>query len=65
MNNAELVPPVEEIPHISMIAAEAAHKAYTDHLAEELKKGEKIQLDGFGTFEVSERAARVGRNRQS
>ena len=38
--------------------AEKALKAFTDVVAEELKKGEKIQLVGFGTFEVSERAAR-------
>ena len=37
----------------------------TDVVAEELKKGEKIQLVGFGTFEVSERAAREGRNPRS
>ena len=42
-----------------------AFKAFTDVVAEELKKGEKIQLVGFGTFEVSERAARVGRNPQT
>ena len=37
----------------------------TDVVSEELKKGEKIQLVGFGTFEVSERAARTGRNPQT
>ena len=42
-----------------------ALKAFTDVVTEELKKGEKIQLVGFGTFEVSERAAREGRNPQS
>ena len=41
---------------------EKALKAFTDVVAEELKKGEKIQLVGFGTFEVSERAARTGLN---
>ena len=45
--------------------AEKALKAFTDVVTEELKKGEKIQLVGFGTFEVSERAAREGRNPQS
>ncbi len=40
-------------------------KAFTDVIAEELKKGEKIQLVGFGTFEVSERRERVGRNPQT
>ena len=42
--------------------AEAAVKAFTDVVAEALKAGDKIQLVGFGTFEVSERAAREGRN---
>ena len=45
--------------------AEAALKAFEDVVAEELKKGEKIQMVGFGTFEVSERAAREGRNPQT
>ena len=40
-------------------------KQVPDVVAEELKKGEKIQLVGFGTFEVSERAAREGRNPRS
>ena len=40
-------------------------KAFTDVITEELKKGGKIQLVGFGTFEVSKRAAREGRNPQS
>ena len=39
-----------------------AKKAFTETVAEELKNGEKIQLVGFGTFEVAERPAREGRN---
>ena len=62
MNKAELVAAVAEKAEISKKDAEAAVKAFTDVVAEELKKGEKIQLVGFGTFEVSERAARTGRN---
>ena len=42
--------------------AEKAVKAFTDVVSEELKKGEKIQLVGFGTFEVVDRPAREGRN---
>ena len=42
--------------------AEKAIKAFTDVVSDELVKGEKIQLVGFGTFEVAERAAREGRN---
>lgn len=40
-------------------------KAFTDVVTEELVKGEKVQIVGFGTFEVSERAAREGRNPRS
>ena len=40
----------------------AVLKAFIDVVSEELQKGEKIQLVGFGTFEVVERAAREGRN---
>ena len=43
----------------------AAVKAFIDVVAEELKAGEKVQLVGFGTFEVSERSARQGRNPQT
>ncbi len=59
MNKAELVAAVAEKAEISKKDAEAAVKAFTDVVAEELKKGEKIQLVGFGTFEVSERAAKL------
>ena len=45
--------------------AEKALKAFTDVITEELKKGGKIQLVGFGTFEVSQRAPREGRNPQT
>ena len=62
MNKTELVAAMAERAEISKKDAEAALKAFTDVVAEELKKGEKIQLVGFGTFEVSERAARTGRN---
>ena len=62
MNKAELVSAMAEKTALSKKDAEAALKAFTDIVAEELKKGEKIQLVGFGTFEVTERAAREGRN---
>ena len=65
MNKAELVAAMAERADLSKKDAEAALKAFTDVVAEELKKGEKIQLVGFGTFEVSERAARTGRNPQT
>ena len=50
---------------ISKKDAEKALKAFTDVVTDELKKGGKVQLVGFGTFEVSERAAREGRNPQT
>ena len=65
MNKTELVAAMAEKAQLSKKDAEAALKAFTDVVEEELKKGEKIQLVGFGTFEVSERAAREGRNPQT
>ena len=65
MNKAELVAAMAEKTELSKKDAELALKAFTEVVAEELKKGEKIQLVGFGTFEVSERAARTGRNPQT
>lgn len=65
MKRAELVALMAEKANISKKDAEAALTAFTDITGEELKKGEKIQLVGFGTFDVSERAERTGRNPQS
>ena len=65
MNKTELVAAVAEQAGLSKKDAEAAVKAFTDVVAEALKAGDKIQLVGFGTFEVSERAAREGRNPQT
>ena len=65
MNKTELIAVVAEKAELSKKDAEKAIKAFTDAVSEELVKGGKIQLVGFGTFEVSERAARVGRNPQT
>ena len=62
MNKTELIAAVAEKAEISKKDAEKAVKAFTDVVSEELVNGGKIQLVGFGTFEVSERAAREGRN---
>ncbi len=62
MNKTELVAAVAEAAGLSKKDAEKAVKAFVDTVAAELKKGEKVQIVGFGTFEVSERAARTGRN---
>ena len=58
MNKAELVAAIAEKTELSKKDSEKALKAFVDVVTEELTKGEKIQLVGFGTFEVSERAAR-------
>ena len=65
MNKTDLVAAMAEQTNLSKKDAEAALKAFIDVVSEELKKGEKVQLVGFGTFEVSERAAREGRNPQT
>ncbi len=65
MNRTELVAAIAEKAGISKKDSEAALKAFIDTVTEELKNGEKVQLVGFGTFEVSERAAREGRNPQT
>ena len=62
MNKTELIAAMADQAGLSKKDAEKALKAFTDIVADELKKGEKIQLVGFGTFEVAERAAREGRN---
>jgi len=56
---------IAEQAEISKKDAEKALKAFVDVVTEQLKEGEKVQLVGFGTFEVSERAAREGRNPQT
>ena len=65
MNKTELVAALAEQAGVSKKDAEKVLKAFTDVVTKELKKGEKVQLVGFGTFEVSERAAREGRNPQT
>ena len=62
MNKTELVAALAEKAGVSKKDAEKVLKAFTDVVESELKKGGKVQLVGFGTFEVSERAAREGRN---
>ena len=62
MNKSELVAAMASAAELSKKDAEKALKAFEDVVTEELKKGGKVQLVGFGTFEVSSRAAREGRN---
>ena len=65
MNKAELVAAIAAKTELSKKDSEKALKAFIDVVAEELKKGEKVQLVGFGTFEVAKSAAREGRNPQT
>lgn len=65
MNKAELVAAIAEKAELSKKDSEKAIKAFIDVVTEELVKGEKVQMVGFGTFEVAERPARVGRNPQT
>ena len=61
MNKTTLVAKIAEKSELNKKQAEAALNAFTDTITEALKAGDKVQLMGFGTFEVKERAARVGR----
>lgn len=65
MNKQELVAAMAEKANLSKKDAEAALSAFIDSVESALKNGEKVQLVGFGNFEVRERAARVGRNPQT
>ena len=65
MDKSELVAAMAEKAGLQKKDAEKALAAFTEVVAEGLKNGDKIQLVGFGTFEVSERAERVGRNPQT
>ncbi|MCD7982421.1 MAG: HU family DNA-binding protein [Clostridiales bacterium] len=62
MNKTELVAAMAEKSGLSKKDAEKALSAFTETVAEGLKNGDRIQLVGFGTFEVSERAEREGKN---
>ena len=65
MNKAELVNSVVEKSGLTKKDATSAVDAVFDSIQEALAKGDSVQLIGFGTFEVRERAARKGRNPQS
>lgn len=62
MNKAELVNAVAEKAGLSKKDSEKAVNAAFDAITEALAAGDKVQLVGFGSFEVKERGARVGRN---
>ena len=62
MNRTELISEMSEKSELTKVDTEKALKAFIDTVTEELKNGGKVQLVGFGTFEVTERAERNGRN---
>ena len=62
MNKVELVAAIAEKSELTKVDTEKALKAFIDTVTDELKNGGKVQLVGFGNFEVIERAARTGRN---
>lgn len=65
MNKADLIEAMAADAGISKAAAKKALDSFTDHVAAALAKGGRVSLVGFGTFSVSERAAREGRNPQT
>lgn len=65
MNKKELLSAIAEKAGISMKDADKAVAAFVETVTETLKAGDKIQLVGFGTFEVRERPERTGRNPQT
>ena len=62
MNKSELIAAAAESAGITKKDAERFFNAALDHITYQLSQGEKVQLSGFGTFEVKNREARVGRN---
>ncbi len=65
MNRSELVSAMVAKTELPKKDVEAVLKSFTDVVSEELQQGGKVQLVGFGTFEVTQRAAREGRNPQT
>lgn len=62
MNKSELISAVAEKSGLSKVDAKKALDATLDAIAEEMKRGGRVALVGFGTFSVSERSARMGIN---
>ena len=62
MNKTELVAAIAEKADLTKTDSEKAVKAFIEAVGDALKAGDKVQLVGFGTFEVSERPARTGHN---
>lgn len=62
MTKTEMIVELADRTGLSKVDAEKVLKAFIETVEDTLVKGEKLQLTGFGTFEVIERAAREGRN---
>jgi DNA-binding protein HU-beta len=65
MNKGQFIDKMHEKSGLTLKDAEKAYKAFTDTVIEALRDGEKVQLVGFGTFDIGERSAREGRNPQT
>jgi len=65
MNKSELIDAMASDAGISKAAAKKALESFTSNVTGALKKGDKVSLVGWGTFSVSRRAARAGRNPQT
>ena len=65
MNKTELIANMAESAGISKVAADRALLGFLEAVTDNLQNGERVTLIGFGTFSVSERAARTGRNPQT
>jgi DNA-binding protein HU-beta len=65
MTKADLISTVAKEARIPKIAAEKAVNSFTGAVTKVLKKGDKLTLTGFGTFSVTKRRARAGRNPQT
>ena len=65
MNKAELIDAIASKAGLTKIDAKKALEAYVDATSKALKKGDRVALVGFGSFSVSKRAARTGRNPQT
>ena len=65
MNKTELIAAIADKTELSKKDTEATLKAFVDVVTDAMKKDDKVQIVGFGTFEVAKRAARTGRNPQT
>ena len=65
MTKAELIEKVAKDAKVTKAAADKAINSFVDGVKKALKKGDKVTLIGFGTFSVTQRKARIGRNPQT